>query len=68
MDESSFIIDDLFLSRELYDRISFFFFFLLNIEDDSTEYYCNVCEIKRDPQFSVYYYEKCKYIAHVHNV
>lgn len=35
------------------------------IEDNSGEYYCDVCETKRDPRIRIYYCEPCKYKAHV---
>ncbi|XVF42271.1 hypothetical protein PTKIN_Ptkin01aG0347500 [Pterospermum kingtungense] len=34
-------------------------------EDDSGEYYCDVCEKERNPNHPVYYCEKCKYIVHI---
>lgn len=34
-------------------------------EDDSGEYYCDVCENERNPIHPVYYCEKCTYIAHI---
>ncbi|XVE89958.1 hypothetical protein DITRI_Ditri20bG0038100 [Diplodiscus trichospermus] len=34
-------------------------------EDDSGEYYCDVCEKERNPKHPVYYCEKCNYIAHI---
>ncbi|PON92658.1 Protein kinase C-like, phorbol ester/diacylglycerol-binding domain containing protein [Trema orientale] len=36
------------------------------IEDDSGDYFCDICETERDPQICVYYCQECKYIAHVH--
>ncbi|PON40915.1 Zinc finger, RING/FYVE/PHD-type [Parasponia andersonii] len=38
----------------------------LVVEDDSGEYYCDICEGKRDERICVYYCETCKYMAHVH--
>ncbi|XP_062076766.1 uncharacterized protein LOC133781713 [Humulus lupulus] len=38
------------------------------IEDNSGEYYCDVCEEERNPRIRVYCCWKCKYIAHVHCV
>ncbi|XP_022747880.1 uncharacterized protein LOC111297392 [Durio zibethinus] len=35
------------------------------IEDDSGEYYCDVCEEERNPKHHIYYCKKCTYIAHV---
>lgn len=35
-------------------------------EDDSDEYYCDICENERDPRICVYYCQDCKYSAHVH--
>ncbi|XWS75453.1 hypothetical protein CRYUN_Cryun01aG0089200 [Craigia yunnanensis] len=35
------------------------------IEDDSGEYYCDICEEERNPKHHIYYCNKCKYIAHV---
>ncbi|XP_062076763.1 uncharacterized protein LOC133781710 [Humulus lupulus] len=40
----------------------------LFIEDNSGEYYCDVCEEERNPRIRVYCCRKCKYIAHVHCV
>ncbi|XVF06434.1 hypothetical protein REPUB_Repub06bG0047800 [Reevesia pubescens] len=34
-------------------------------EDDSEEYYCDLCENKRNPRHPVYYCEKCTYIVHI---
>ncbi|XVF06383.1 hypothetical protein REPUB_Repub06bG0043600 [Reevesia pubescens] len=34
-------------------------------EDDLEEYYCDVCEKKRNPTHEVYYCGKCTYIAHI---
>jgi hypothetical protein len=33
-------------------------------EDDSGEYYCDICEEERDPQHWYYYCAKCNYLAH----
>jgi hypothetical protein len=33
-------------------------------EDDSGEYYCDICEEERDPKFWFYYCEECSYPAH----
>lgn len=35
-------------------------------EDDSGEYYCDVCEEERDPRIRLYACKECKYFAHVH--
>ncbi|XP_062080686.1 uncharacterized protein LOC133785469 [Humulus lupulus] len=35
-------------------------------EDDSEDYYCDICEAQRDPRIRVYYCEPCKFIAHIH--
>ncbi|XP_024020315.1 uncharacterized protein LOC21412250 [Morus notabilis] len=35
-------------------------------EDDSGEYYCDVCESERDPRIRIYYCQECKFFAHVH--
>ena len=35
-------------------------------KDDSTEYYCDVCEEERSPHFRVYYCKDCKYTAHIY--
>ncbi|EXB89652.1 hypothetical protein L484_018755 [Morus notabilis] len=35
-------------------------------EDGSDEYYCDVCEEKRDKSFRIYYCEECTYAAHIH--
>jgi hypothetical protein len=34
-------------------------------EDDSGEYYCDICEEERDPKHWFYYCEDCSYPAHV---
>ncbi|MFQ6635055.1 hypothetical protein Gotur_011962, partial [Gossypium turneri] len=34
-------------------------------EDDSGDYYCNVCETERNPEIDVYYCAECNYIAHI---
>ncbi|WRX22742.1 DC1 - like 10, partial [Theobroma cacao] len=34
-------------------------------EDDCGEYYCDICEEKRDPTHQVYYCKKCTYITHI---
>ncbi|CAL5407129.1 unnamed protein product [Camellia sinensis] len=34
-------------------------------EDDTNEYYCNVCEKERNPKHSVYYCAKCDFVAHI---
>ncbi|XP_062077016.1 uncharacterized protein LOC133781923 [Humulus lupulus] len=36
------------------------------IEDESDEYYCDVCEKERNLQFRIYRCNDCKYTAHVH--
>jgi hypothetical protein len=33
-------------------------------EDDSGEYYCDICEEERDPKLWFYYCEECSYPAH----
>ena len=35
-----------------------------NLEDDSDEYYCDICEEERDPKQCFYYCEDCNYPAH----
>ncbi|KAI6692752.1 hypothetical protein NL676_020462 [Syzygium grande] len=35
------------------------------VEDDSGEYYCNICERRRDPELWAHYCEQCQLIAHV---
>ena len=37
------------------------------MEDDSTEYYCDICEEERDPKDDVYYCEECEgfFVAHI---
>ncbi|PON98111.1 C1-like [Trema orientale] len=35
-------------------------------EDDSNEYYCDICEDERKQDFRIYYCEDCKYTAHIH--
>ncbi|XVE81011.1 hypothetical protein DITRI_Ditri15bG0028300 [Diplodiscus trichospermus] len=35
------------------------------VEDDFEEYYCDMCEAKRNPEHDVYYCKECTYIAHV---
>ncbi|EOY10856.1 Uncharacterized protein TCM_026150 [Theobroma cacao] len=37
----------------------------LVVEDDTGEYYCDICEEKRNPEHHVYYCEQCTYIAHI---
>ncbi|KAL4639744.1 hypothetical protein ACB092_03G240000 [Castanea dentata] len=34
------------------------------VEDDSNEYYCDICEEERDPKYWFYYCENCTYPAH----
>jgi hypothetical protein len=34
------------------------------VEDDSGEYYCDICEEERNPKHWFYYCEKCSYPAH----
>ncbi|MBA0877596.1 hypothetical protein Goshw_028872 [Gossypium schwendimanii] len=34
-------------------------------EDDSGDYYCDMCETKRNPEIDVYYCAECNYIAHI---
>ncbi|EOY11067.1 Cysteine/Histidine-rich C1 domain family protein, putative [Theobroma cacao] len=34
-------------------------------EDDLGEYYCDICEEKRNSTLHAYYCEKCKYVAHM---
>ncbi|XVF06432.1 hypothetical protein REPUB_Repub06bG0047600 [Reevesia pubescens] len=34
-------------------------------EDDSGQYYCDICETERNPKHHIYYCKKCTYIAHV---
>ena len=34
------------------------------VEDDSNEYYCDICEEERDPKHWFYYCENCTYPAH----
>ncbi|GMN57953.1 hypothetical protein TIFTF001_027057 [Ficus carica] len=36
------------------------------IEDDSDEYYCDVCEKESDQAFRIYCCEECKYVSHIH--
>ena len=36
------------------------------IEDNYGEYYCDICEMEREPQIRVYYCQQCRYVAHVH--
>lgn len=36
------------------------------VEDNSGEYYCDICESERDPKICVYYCQECKYVAHVY--
>jgi hypothetical protein len=35
------------------------------VEDDSGEYYCDICEEEQDPKHGFYYCEDCNYLAHV---
>ncbi|KAB2058974.1 hypothetical protein ES319_A11G270000v1 [Gossypium barbadense] len=34
-------------------------------EDDSEDYYCDMCETERNPEIHVYYCVECNYIAHI---
>ncbi|TYH45913.1 hypothetical protein ES332_D11G298600v1 [Gossypium tomentosum] len=34
-------------------------------EDDSEDYYCDMCEIKINPEIHVYYCAECNYIVHI---
>ncbi|XP_052479534.1 uncharacterized protein LOC128031972 [Gossypium raimondii] len=34
-------------------------------EDDSGDYYCDMCETERNPEIHVYYCAECNYIAHI---
>ncbi|PPS19719.1 hypothetical protein GOBAR_AA00846 [Gossypium barbadense] len=34
-------------------------------EDDSRDYYCDMCETERNPEIHVYYCAECNYIAHI---
>ncbi|KAA3472932.1 Cysteine/Histidine-rich C1 domain family protein [Gossypium australe] len=34
-------------------------------EDDSEDYYCDMCEIERNPEIHVYHCAECNYIAHI---
>ncbi|KAL5562691.1 hypothetical protein UlMin_032438 [Ulmus minor] len=38
------------------------------VEDDSDDYYCDICEEIRDPRICIYYCAECRYIAHLHCV
>ncbi|GMI79375.1 hypothetical protein HRI_001606800 [Hibiscus trionum] len=35
------------------------------IEDDSEEYYCDICEKERNPNHPVYFCQSCTFIAHI---
>ncbi|KAK8712700.1 hypothetical protein V6N13_147930 [Hibiscus sabdariffa] len=35
------------------------------VEDDSGDYYCDMCETERNPDLQVYYCEECNFIAHI---
>ncbi|KAL4353372.1 hypothetical protein GQ457_06G018670 [Hibiscus cannabinus] len=35
------------------------------VEDDSGDYYCDICEMERNPDLQVYFCEECNFIAHV---
>ncbi|XVF42343.1 hypothetical protein PTKIN_Ptkin01aG0354000 [Pterospermum kingtungense] len=35
------------------------------VEDNSGEYYCDMCETARNPEHDVYYCEECTYTAHI---
>jgi hypothetical protein len=35
------------------------------LEDDSSEYYCDICEEERDPKHWFYYCSNCNYHAHL---
>ncbi|KAG8499321.1 hypothetical protein CXB51_005884 [Gossypium anomalum] len=37
-------------------------------EDDSEDYYCDMCETERNPEIHVYYCVECNYIAHINCV
>ena len=36
------------------------------VEKNYAEYYCDICEMERDPRIRVYCYQWCKYVALVH--
>ncbi|XVF42333.1 hypothetical protein PTKIN_Ptkin01aG0353000 [Pterospermum kingtungense] len=38
------------------------------VEDDSGEYYCDMCETERNSELSVYSCEECKFVAHIDSV
>ncbi|XP_022743784.1 uncharacterized protein LOC111294628 [Durio zibethinus] len=35
------------------------------VEDDSGDYYCDMCETERNPEHRIYFCEECTYIAHI---
>ncbi|KAF4362356.1 hypothetical protein F8388_008240 [Cannabis sativa] len=35
-------------------------------EEGFEDYYCDICEMRRDPRIRIYYCADCKYAAHVH--
>ncbi|XP_022743780.1 uncharacterized protein LOC111294625 [Durio zibethinus] len=35
------------------------------VEDDSEDYYCDMCETERNPEHDIYFCEECAYIAHI---
>ena len=37
-------------------------------EDETAEYYCDICEKERDPRLCAYYCGECEYRAHVNCV
>ncbi|GMN58987.1 hypothetical protein TIFTF001_028077 [Ficus carica] len=36
------------------------------VDDNSGEYYCDICESERDPRIRVYHCQECQFVAHVH--
>ncbi|KAK8589520.1 hypothetical protein V6N12_023914 [Hibiscus sabdariffa] len=35
------------------------------VEDDTGDYYCDMCETERNPELQVYYCGECNYVAHI---
>ncbi|XVF09600.1 hypothetical protein REPUB_Repub07fG0107800 [Reevesia pubescens] len=51
-------------TRHIYHKHALKFIDTL-IEDDSGEYYCDICEEERNPKHPIYYCKQCKYVAHI---
>ncbi|KAF4362355.1 hypothetical protein F8388_008239 [Cannabis sativa] len=55
-----------FIIKYEYHIHSLFLLECLTTEEGVEDYYCDVCEMERDPRIRVYYCASCKYAAHVH--